>query len=225
MRPVSAGKPAAMAANPAHSSAMIARDKRVSRLAIKETARTPIMLALSNRSDVSELHLWWCLRIIVRCELRHWLVRSKEGGSPQYAGEGLECCVVDPHCFYVVAPSNRDAVLSSLELRLQRQEVLVGLEIGIVLADCKQPAERTGQLVLGILELLQFLRISELRDVDFHLGRLRSRLDHGGQDILLLLGVALHRGDQIGDEVRAALVVVLHVRPFRLCLLLYGGNC
>ena len=53
---------------------------------------------------------------------------------------------------------------------------------------------------------------------------LGARLDDRGEHVLLLLGVTLHGRDQVGDEVGAALVVVLHVGPFRLGLLLQGRN-
>ena len=62
------------------------------------------------------------------------------------------------------------------------------------------------------------------RNVDLDLRRLGAGLDHGGQDLPLLFGVALHRRDEIGNEVGAALIVVLHVRPFRLGLLLGRGD-
>jgi len=39
---------------------------------------------------------------------------------------------------------------------------LVRFEIGIVLADREQPAERAGELILRVLKLLQLVRIGEL---------------------------------------------------------------
>jgi hypothetical protein len=41
------------------------------------------------------------------------------------------------------------------------------------------------------------------------LRRLGRRFDDRGQHLIFLLGVALHRGDEIGDKISAALVVVL----------------
>jgi hypothetical protein len=49
----------------------------------------------------------------------------------------------------VIAPGHGDAIFGSFQLRLQRQEVLIGLEIGIAFADRKQPPKRTGKLGLA----------------------------------------------------------------------------
>ena len=82
------------------------------------------------------------------------------------AGEGPQLGVVGAHRLDVVAPRDGDAVLGALELRLQRQEVLVRFQVGIVLAHREQPPERARELVLRVLELLQLLGIGELRGVD-----------------------------------------------------------
>ena len=55
-----------------------------------------------------------------------------------------------------------------------------------------------------------------------HLGRLRARLGHLGQHLLLLLRVALHRFDQVGNQVGAALILIEHFAPRRLDLLIEG---
>ena len=46
-----------------------------------------------------------------------------------------------------------------------------------------------------------------------HLRRLGAGLDHVGQHLALLRGIALHRLDQIGNEVGAALILVQHLAP------------
>ena len=119
-------------------------------------------LESAAQGAASELHLRRRLRTLDRGELRHRLVAAEECRGPQQAGEGLELGVVGAHRLDVVAPRDRDAVLGAFELRLQRQEVLVRLEVGIVLADRDQPAERAGELVLRVLELLELLRIGQL---------------------------------------------------------------
>jgi hypothetical protein len=48
-----------------------------------------------------------------------------------------------------------DAVLGALELALEGEEVLVGLQLGIALHRHEEPAERARELVLGRLEALQ----------------------------------------------------------------------
>src|SRR5262249_27903519 len=47
-------------------------------------------------------------------------------------------------------------------------------------------------------------------------------LGHAEQHVLFLRRVALHRGDQVGNQVGAALVLVEHLRPGRLHLLVLG---
>ena len=44
------------------------------------------------------------------------------------------------------------------------------------------------------------------------------------QNAALLLGIALNRGDQIGDQVRAALILRLNIGERGLGLLFLGGN-
>ena len=148
---------------------------------------------------MSELHLRRRLRIVVGGEFRHRLVAAKHCPGPQQAGERLELSVVGPRRLDVVPPRRRDAGLSALKLRLQRQEVLVRLEVGIFFADREQAAKRARQLVLGVLELLELIGISELGGIDPDLRCFSPRFHHGGQHVLLLFGVALHGGDEVGD--------------------------
>ena len=77
---------------------------------------------------------------------------------------------------------------------------------------------------LGILELLELVGIGQLRGVDSYGCRLGARFDDGGEHILFLLGIALHRRDQIGDEIGTPLILILHIGPFGLGLLLERGN-
>ena len=63
---------------------------------------------------------------------------------------------------------------------MQRQEIRVGFQIGIILRNDQQATERAGQLILSVLELLQLLGIGELRGVDLDLSRLGARFDNGG---------------------------------------------
>ena len=53
---------------------------------------------------------------------------------------------------------------------------------------------------------------------------LGARLGHFDQHGFLLLGIALHRRDEVGDEVGAALIIGLEVAPFGVDLLLGGGD-
>ena len=102
----------------------------------------------------SEFYLRGLAGIFARCEFRHRLIGAEECIGPNDTGERPQLRIVEAYRLDVVAPGNRDAVLGAFELRLECQEVLVGLEVGIILTDGNEPAERPGQLVLRILELL-----------------------------------------------------------------------
>ena len=91
----------------------------------------------------------------------------------------------------------RDLVLGRGQLLLQLEHVLVGLELGVVLDDREQRAQRAGQRVLG----------------GGLLGRALGTGGHGGgagvgdvgQDLLLEAHVALDRVHEVRDQVVTAL--------------------
>src|ERR1700687_1616939 len=127
--------------------------------------------------------------------------------------EDPDAQIVVAHRFVEALALHGDAVLCSLELALERQEVLVALELGVPLDGDEQAREGPPELVLGLLELLEGGRVIE---------ELRRRLDAAGtgarpghlfEDGFLLGGEALDRLDEVGDEVGAALVDVLDLGP------------
>src|SRR5690349_20944165 len=77
----------------------------------------------------------------------------------QAPGEEPDPGVVVAYRLAVAHALDRDAVLGSLELALQREEVLVGLELRIALDGDQQPAQRATQLGLRLLELLERGRV------------------------------------------------------------------
>ena len=95
---------------------------------------------------------------------------------------------------------------------LQFQEVLVGLQVGIVLGDGQQFAQRGGQLALGGLVFGQLFRC-EVGGVHLDLRGFAACLDDALQGLLLVGGIAFDGVHQVGDEVGAALVLRLHVGP------------
>ena len=109
-------------------------------------------------------------------------------------------------------------------MRLQRQEILVRLEVRIVFADREQSPEGAAKRILRVLHLLDFRRVGQVVGVEMDRGRLGARLGDLREHVLFLFGVALNGGDEIGDEVGAALVLVLDFRPCRLGGLLLGRD-
>src|SRR5262249_49506236 len=204
-RPVSGGNSTARAgrmsvSNTQDSASRPTRGRRSSRKAL-------------TSSSPSELHLRRTLRLFRDGEGLHRLIPSVERRSPDQARERAQLRIVLPHRLDVVAARHRDAVLGALELRLQRQKILVRLQLRIALRYRQQPAERAGELRLRLLEALKRFRVGDDVGRDLHLGRARPRIGHRFQHLALLGGIALHGLDQIGDQIGAALVLVEHLRP------------
>ena len=107
---------------------------------------------------------------------------------------------------------------------MQGQEILVGLQVRVALGHHHQAAEGTAQTVLGLLELLEFFRVIQGAGIHLDRGSLGPRLDHGGQSVLLMGGVTLDHFHQVGDQVGATLVLVLHLAPGGLGLFVQGRN-
>ena len=73
-------------------------------------------------------------------ELSHRLVAGENSLRPEQGREGAQRRIVDQHRVDIVAARHRNAILGAFELRLQRQEVGVGFQVGIILSHRKQPA-------------------------------------------------------------------------------------
>ena len=75
---------------------------------------------------------------------------------PAMTFDGIDCdlVVVLHHAVVVELPRVRDAVLGGGELLLQRQEVLVRLQVGVRLGEREQRLQRAGEHVLGLRLLL-----------------------------------------------------------------------
>src|SRR6266508_4206438 len=121
--------------------------------------------------------------------------------------------VVVPHGLVEAHALDGDAVLRSLELALEREEVLVALELGVALDRDQQSRERPAQLVLRVLELLEGDGIVQELRRGFDAAGAGAGLRHGLEHALFLGGEALDGLHQVGNEVGPALVDVLHLRP------------
>src|SRR5262245_6711534 len=186
-RPVSAGKSSAAAAGATSASQVAnhAANHAAAHSAARDHARP------GARIDALELHLRIALGFLADGEFLHRLAALVERRGPDHARKRAQLGVVGTHRLDVVAARHRDAVLGALELRLQRQEVLVRFEIGIPLRHGDQAAERAGQLRLRLLEALERFGIAD--GLGRHLdrrrlgARRRDVLEHGA----LLGGKAL----------------------------------
>src|SRR4029079_16627490 len=107
-------------------------------------------------------------RLATRRRLEVGLLPEAAQGRHEAAREEPEPRIVLAHRLVEAPPLNGDAVLRALELALQRQEVLVGLQLGVALDGDEQAAQRPAQLALGLLELLERRRVIEQlrRDLD-----------------------------------------------------------
>ena len=108
--------------------------------------------------------------------------KAKESGKER----GRHClhgCVVGLNRFVKFAALHRNPIFSSLELGLQFfWEVRVRLQFRIAFHHHKQPGERVGQLILGLLEPLEGLWIGGRHIwIDLDVGHLLARLDHVGK--------------------------------------------
>ena len=141
---------------------------------------------------------------------------GKEGGR-----HGLHGRVIRLNRFIKLSALDGDAIFGSLELCLQFLEIRVGLQFRIALHNHEQTGERVGQLVLRLLKALERLRVgrSDIR-IDLDFGHLLTGLDHVGEGSLLKIRRALHRPDQIRNEISAPLVDILNVCPAAIHLLL-----
>src|SRR4051812_33943359 len=149
------------------------------------------------------------------------LLREAAAGDDA-RGELEDVRVVVLRLLVVPLALDRDAILRSFELPLQLKKVLVRLELGIALDDDEQSRQCAGEPRLRLLELLHGLRI--VRDVCSAAGCAArgdlsdARACFGDLDERRLLEVrrALHGLYEIGDQIEAALVIVLNLRP--LCV-------
>ena len=118
--------------------------------------RRPAARCSGRRSEV-ELHLGRRLGFGRRGEQLHRLRAGMDRLGPDHIGEGPQGGVVVPHGLIVVAAGDGDPVFRPLQLRLQGQEVLVGLELGIGFDRDQKARQSAGKLPLGLLVLLKTL--------------------------------------------------------------------
>src|SRR5690606_19382266 len=150
-------------------------------------------------------------------ELRGGLERGTDGlvAKPGTAGggEALDDLVVLGHGLDIALARDRDAVLGAFDLRLQVAELRARLELRIALGHDQEARERTAELLLRLIELLEALWIVHDRAVHLDARRLRARLDHLLERFLLEARGTLHDLHEIRNEVAPSLVLVLDLCP------------
>jgi hypothetical protein len=131
----------------------------------------------------------------------------------QHGRELPDVGVVLLHRAIVVLSRDGDPVLRSRQLVLEAQESLIGLERRVRLGDRDQPAERAGELGVGVGHLLRIVSLHRAEHA-------RTRLGHLREHRLLVLGVALHRLDEVRDQIGPALQLDLDLTLCRARLLI-----
>jgi hypothetical protein len=107
---------------------------------------------------------------------------------------------------------------------LQREEILVRLQVRITFDRDQQPSESAGQRILRILIFFELGRISDRRCVDFDLTCFGARLGYLRQYLAFLRRISLYRFDEVGNQIGTTLVLVLHIRPLRLRVFIIGRD-
>src|SRR3982751_2432654 len=109
---------------------------------------------------------------------RHLRLGAVEDLGADRVGEGADAGVIAGHRLVIVTARGVDAVLGPLELVLKREEVRVGLEVGVILVGREKPAKRPAELVLRILERLDLGRIAEVAGVELDAGCAGAGIGH-----------------------------------------------
>ena len=157
-----------------------------------------------------EFHLRRLFRASLRLEIRPLL--ETEGSGIEHSRDALDLRVVALHDFVEATSLDRDAVLSAFELRLQSLKTGVCLQIRIALNDHHQPPERPAERPLRLLELRKLSGIGG-RVVELNLADLSTRFRDFGERGFLKIGRSFDGLHQIRNQVRAALINILNLRP------------
>ena len=123
----------------------------------------------------------------------------------QIAREGLHQHVLIARGAVVIAPRHLQFVFQVAEVALQLEEIAAGFQIGIILRQREQPAERGRQRAFGLRALLDVALRQRLRR--------RAHLGHLFQHAALVRRIALDGLHQIADQVGAALELDVDAAP------------
>ena len=100
------------------------------------------------------------------------------------------------------------------QLGLEVEKILVGLQIGVPLADDQQSREGVAELTLCLLEFLELGGVvGRLARIDLHLAHAGARFRYFGQGRFFEIRFAGNRLHEIGDEVGAPLILIFDLGP------------
>src|SRR5205823_13718030 len=133
---------------------------------------------------------------------------------PPRPGDAPDVRVVLLDRVVVALALDRQAVLGARQLVHQALVGRVGLQLRVRLADRDQLADRALELVRG-LDFFRPGRSAHHR---------RARIGDVVEDAFLVPRVSLHRLDQVRDQIRASLELVLDLAPGGLHRLLFGDD-
>jgi hypothetical protein len=155
--------------------------------------------------------------LVLHLERRLHVIAEHHRG--EIRGELAHRDVVILHGVDVAIAGDGDAVFGAFELRLEIAEVRIGLEVRIALDDDHEARQRAAELALRLLELLKRLRVVDQLWRGLDRADLGSRFGHLPENLALLAREAFHGAHQIRNEIRAALILIEHLRPCGLDLL------
>jgi len=102
--------------------------------------------------------------------------------------------------------------LEFAELGLELAEIFGRLQVGIVFCHGEESTEGLREFTLRLLESRHLFGCG-LAGIDGYLRGLGAGSDHAFEGFAFVLGIALDDGDEVGDEVSAALIGALQVAP------------
>src|SRR5436309_5905065 len=139
--------------------------------------------------------------------------REHEEVGDEVAREALAADVVVHHRVVVALARERDPVLGARQLFLQREHVLVGLQLRVRLDDGEQPPERARQPRLGLGQPAHRLRAAGCaRRALRGLHGARAGRDDRVERLALVRHVSFGRLHEVGDQVVAPLELHVDLR-------------
>ena len=136
-----------------------------------------------------------------------FLLKTEEAGEEVH-GKGAHHDVVGPYLLVVEFAPFIDAIFRAFELGLELAEIFGRLQVGIVFCHGEEATEGLREFTLR-----RHLFGCGLAGIDGYLRGLGAGSDHAFEGFAFVLGIALDGGDEVWDEVGAALIGALQIVP------------